>query len=452
LHFYSGTGTVTGANFLLENSDVRILVDCGLTQGQRFESENDPNRRPFPYDPKDIDYLFITHAHIDHIGRVPKLVKDGFSGKIISTPTTREISAVMLDDAASINEEESRKNNLVPLYEKKDVEGALSIWETLNYHTEMKLNDDFSVILKDAGHILGSAMICLTERESGNKIVFTGDLGNTPTPLMKDTEDITDANYLIMESTYGDRNHESKDLRLSKLKEVLTTIIQRKGTLLIPVFSLEKTQVLLHEMNHLIEGGEIPQVPVFFDSPLGIRLTDIYAKQFKNFNEKVQARILAGDDIFDFPKLIRTYSKLESKQIYKVPGPKVIIASSGMSSGGRIIWHEKEYLPDPKNAILFIGFQALGTIGRAIEEGSREVKIEGERVPVKAQIFTVSGYSSHKDSDGLVDFVSKSAPTLKKVFTVMGEPKATMFLAQRLRDNLNVEAVHPREGQIVELE
>ncbi len=451
LHFYGGTGTVTGANFLLENSETKILIDCGLTQGQSFKPAEDPNRKPFPYNPADIDYLFVTHAHIDHIGRIPKLVKDGFSGKIISTGPTREIAAVMLDDAASISAEDARRYNVEPLYEKKDVEAAVSIWETLDYHTELKINDDFSVLFKDAGHVLGSAMICITERNTFKKIVFTGDLGNSPTPLMRNTEDITDADYLIMESVYGDRNHENKEDRLSKLKEVLTTIIQRKGTLLIPVFSLEKTQVLLHEMNNLIESGEIPSVPVFFDSPLGIRLTDIYAKQFKNFNEKVQARIMAGDDIFDFPKLIRTYSRVESDQIHKTHGPKIIVASSGMSSGGRIMSHEKEYLPDPKNAILFIGFQSLGTVGRSIEEGFREVKIDGEIVPVKAQIFVVTGYSSHKGSDDLVEFVSKTADKVKTVFTVMGEPKSTMFLAQRLKDNLNVNAIHPTEGQIVEL-
>jgi metallo-beta-lactamase family protein len=451
LHFYGGTRTVTGANFLLEDSETFILVDCGLTQGQRFKPDQDPNREPFPFNPHDIDFLFVTHSHIDHIGRIPKLVKEGFSGRIISTGPTREIAAAMLDDAAGIVADEARRYKVPPLYEKRDVEATMSLWETLDYHAELKLNDDFTVLLKDAGHILGSAMICLTDRNTFKKIVFTGDLGNTPTPLMRNTEDITDANYLIMESVYGDRNHEAKDDRRAKLKEVLMTIINRKGTLLIPVFSLEKTQVLLHEMNNFIESGEIPSVPVFFDSPLGIRLTDIYAKQFQNFNDKVQARILSGDDIFDFPKLIRTFSKLESEQIRKTNGPKIIIASSGMSSGGRILDHEKEYLPDPKNAILFIGFQSLGTVGRSIEEGLKEVRIDGETVPVKAQIFTVSGYSSHKGSDDLVEFVSKSANTLKMVFTVMGEPKSTMFLAQRLKDSLNVNAMHPEEGKVIEL-
>ena len=451
VHFYGGTGSVTGANFLLENSETKILVDCGLTQGQSWKPEEDPNRKPFPYNPRDIDFLLVTHAHSDHIGLIPRLVKEGFTGRIISTPTTKEITEVMFEDAVGILAEEARRYNVDPIYEKRDAEGAISLWETLDYHTELKLNDDFSIELKDAGHILGSAMICITERNTFNKIVFTGDLGNTPTPLMRNTEKTTDANYLIMESVYGDRNHEDKSARRGKLKEVLKTIIDRKGTLLIPVFSLEKTQVLLHEMNDFIESGELPSVPVFFDSPLGIKLTDIYAKSFKNFNKKVQERILRGDDIFDFPKLTRTFTRAESEQIRKTQGPKIIIASSGMSSGGRIMDHEKEYLPDPKNAILFIGFQALGTIGRAIEEGHKVVNINGTKVPIKAQIFTVSGYSSHKGSDDLVDFVSNSADSLKKVFTVMGEPKSTMFLAQRLKDNLNVNAIHPKEGEIVEL-
>ena len=294
-------------------------------------------------------------------------------------------------------------------------------------------------------------MVNIRDKESGNNVVFSGDLGNTPTPLIRNTEKIPDADYIVMESVYGDRNHEEKAVRREKLKEVLTTIIERKGTLLIPVFSLEKTQVILHEMNDLIESGEIPSVPVFFDSPLGIKLTEVYAKQFKNFNEKVQKRITGGDDIFDFPKLNKTFTRSESQSIRKVKGPKIIIASSGMSSGGRILDHEKEYLPDPKNGILFVGYQVPGSIGRAIEEGSREVRIDGKLVPIKAQIYTVSGYSSHKDSDNLVEFVSDSAEKVKKVFVVMGESKSAMFLTQKIRDSLGVNAIHPREGDVMEL-
>jgi len=451
ISFYSGTESVTGANFILESPKTKIMIDCGITQSPYFNPKNDPSRKDFPYNPAEVDYLLVTHAHADHIGRIPKLIRDGFKGKIFSTEPTKEITGIVLDDALNITTNESKRFDVPPLYEKRDLDTTLTIWQTKNYHEEFDLNEEFSVVFKDAGHILGSAIICIIHKETRQRIVFTGDLGNTPTPLIRNTEDITDADYLIIESVYGDRNHEERELRKEKLKEILNKIIVRKGTLLIPVFSLEKTQVLLHQMNDLIEGGAVPSVPVFFDSPLGIRLTEVYARQFQNFNEKVQARIKAGDDIFDFPKLTRTLDHRDSENIRKTNGPKIIIASSGMSSGGRILEHEKEYLSDPKNAILFIGYQVAGTIGRAIEEGDKEIKIEGSTIPVKAQAYSVSGYSSHKDSDGLVDFVSHTAEKVKKVFVVMGEPKSALFLTQKLRDNLGVNAIHPREGESYEL-
>jgi len=452
LNFYGGVDSVTGANFVLEDNETKIMVDCGIEQGSRARGKDNPNRKPFNYDPAKIDYLIVTHAHADHIGRIPKLVRDGFTGKIYSTPTTRELVEIMYDDALHLVMDESRRYKIEPMYEKRDVDAALSMWETIPYHTDFDLNKDFAVHFKDAGHILGSAIVYIKDKNTNKNIVFTGDLGNTPTPLIRDTEEIHDADYLVMESVYGDRNHEGKQLRKQKLKEVLNKIIDRKGTLMIPVFSLEKTQVLLHEMNDLIEGGEVPAVPVFFDSPLGIRLTEVYARQFQNFNEQVQERIKGGDDIFDFPKLVKTFNRKESNQIHRTPGPKIIIASSGMSVGGRILDHEKKYLPDPKNSILFIGYQAVGSIGRAIEEGSNTINIDGEKISIKAEIDVVSGYSSHKDSDGLLEFASNSADRVKKIFVVMGESKSAMFLTQKIRDNLDIDAIHPKEGESVVLD
>jgi metallo-beta-lactamase family protein len=467
LHFYGGTESVTGANFVLEkvitdnktgeSKSVKIMVDCGLTQGFLKKGQTDPNREPFKYNPSEIDFLIVTHAHADHIGLIPKLVKHGFTGEIYSTPTTKEITSVMFDDALSIIANDEKKKNLKPIYGRKDVDQALNMWNTVPYHQDFDLTDGLGLYFKDAGHILGSAIVYIKDKDSSQtegeaqNFVFTGDLGNTPTPLIRNTETVNDADYLIMESVYGDRNHENREGRKERLKKVLNKVIERKGTLLIPVFSLEKTQVLLHEMNDLIEGGEVPAVPTFFDSPLGIRLTDIYAKQFTNFNEKVQERIKGGDDIFDFPKLIKTFDRKESAEIHKTPGPKIIIASSGMSVGGRILDHEKHYLSDPKNAILFIGYQVPGTIGRAIEEGQKSIRIDNTDVYIKAQIELVSGYSSHKDSDNLINFVADTAERVKKVFVVMGENKSAMFLTQKLRDNLGVNAVHPKEGDVIDL-
>jgi metallo-beta-lactamase family protein len=276
-------------------------------------------------------------------------------------------------------------------------------------------------------------------------------LGNSPTPLIRNVEKINDADYLITESVYGSRNHEGRKERKEKLKEVLNRVISRKGTLIIPVFSLEKTQVLLHEMNDLIEGGEVPSVPVFFDSPLGIKLTEVYSRQFQNFNEKVQARIKAGDEIFDFPKLIKTPDRRDSQQIHSTPDPKIIIASSGMSVGGRILEHERRYLPDPKNGILFIGYQAIGSLGRDILEKKPMLKIDKDEFPLRAEVTVVNGYSSHMDSDNLVEFASASKDRVKKVFVVMGEDKSSQFLKDRMINELGIHAVCPIEDEEVEL-
>lgn len=449
LSFHGGVGSVTGANFLLETPKVKILIDCGLIQGPSHE--RDKNYEPFKYNPEEIDYLFITHAHIDHIGRIGKLIKDGFKGEIYSTPTTYDLAIHMLDDAVTVLGYDAEKMKRKPLYGKNETDKALSLWKTVKYHDTISIKDEFDVTPKDAGHILGSAMFEFVHRETKKKIVFTGDLGNTPTPLLKPTEKIVDADYLIMESVYGDRIHEGKVERKDKLRDVLKRVIERNGTVIMPVFSLEKTQVLLHELNDFIENGDIPSVPVFLDSPLAIKLTEVYRDQFDNFNKEVQDQIKSGDDIFTFPKLKVTMHRRESEEIHKVDGSKIIVASSGMSEGGRVTSHEKVYLPDPNNALILIGFQIAGSLGRRIQEGMKKIIIDKKTIPVKAEIVSISGYSSHKDMNGLLDFVEPTAEKLKKVFTVMGEPRSAQFLAQRIKDYLGVEAIHPKEGDRFEL-
>lgn len=451
VHFYGGVDSVTGSNFVLSTDKIKIMVDCGLAQGN-FKNQPDPNYEPFKYNPSEIDIFISTHAHIDHIGRIPKLVKEGFNGKIISTEATHKIVPLMFEDALNVLTLNAKRRKLEPLYLPEDVEKTMNQWESIPYHKEIEISDEFSLLFKDAGHILGSGIVYLKHKPSNQNIVFTGDLGNSPTPLMRDAEKINDADYLIMESVYGDRNHEDKNQRKEKLKYELNRIIERNGTLIIPVFSLEKTQVLLHELNDLIESGQVKSVPVFFDSPLGIKLTEVYKQEYKNFKQKVQDRILSGDDIFDFPKLIKTFTKLESRNIRKEKGAKIIVASSGMSVGGRVLSHEMEYLPDPKNAILFIGYQSAGSLGRDISEKNKKVVINRKTIPVKAEILHISGYSSHMDSDHLLEFVENTAERVKKVFVVMGETKSALYLTQKIRDNLDVNAVHPKEGDIIELD
>ncbi|MCH7597671.1 MBL fold metallo-hydrolase [Patescibacteria group bacterium] len=453
LTFHGGAGTVTGANFLFEGpkgsqQSIRILVDCGIQQSFKFC--DDCNLDTFPYDPSTIDILFITHAHLDHIGRIPKLVRDGFHGIIYSTPGTFEITAVMLEDSLGILTREAAQCGVSPLYSKEDVEEALSLWKTISYHNSVNLKGGVVFNFKDAGHILGSAMIELTYNDK--KIVFTGDLGNSPTPLLRDTEIIEDADYLVMESVYGDRNHEPAEERTRLFQTVIEDTVARKGVLLIPAFSIERTQILLYELNTMIEQGRVKSLPVYLDSPLAIAVTDIYNSRIQNFNLKVQEEIKKGDDVFDFPQLKFTYTTEESRAIARTANPKIIIAGSGMSHGGRIIRHEKKYLPDPNSTLLFVGYQAAGSLGRRLQDGAKKVTIYDETIPVRARIETIRGYSAHKDSDGLVSFVESTSKTVKQIFVAMGEPKASLFLVQRLRDYVGVNAIAPKQGERFELE
>jgi metallo-beta-lactamase family protein len=450
--FYSGIGSVTGANFLLEagggngTKGLRILVDCGLTQGEK--TAEDVNREPFAYDVASVDYLFVTHAHLDHVGRIPKLVKDGFKGIIYSTLETRELAKLILGDAVGLLSKEAAREGVEPLYSLEDVGRVFPMWQTIPYHVETPINSGaegvdtgLSVFLRDAGHILGSSMFRFTYMDKN--IVFTGDLGNSPTPLLKDTEPITGAQYLVMESVYGDRNHEPKDERRQKLQDIINDTVKRGGTVLIPSFSLERTQVILYELEKLVEGKLIPSIPVFVDSPLAIAVTDIYRKSENLFNDKIQAEIRGGETIFNFPKLEFTITADMSRDIDHTKSPKIIVAGSGMSTGGRMLHHETMYLSDAKNTIIFVGYQGAGTLGRTIADGAKRITIGGQPINIQAEVEMILGYSSHKDSDHLVEFVGTAQETLKRVFVVMGEPKASTFLAQRLRDELGVKALYP---------
>ncbi len=449
--FYGGAGSVTGANFLFETEEGgerhRVLIDCGLEQNGKVCPPE--NFAPFPYDPASIDALFVTHGHLDHVGRIGKLVREGFKGKIYSTPPTKDIAELIMLDSLGVMEKERKGTSLPPLYEPADVEEAMRQWQTFGYHDVLRLGN-LQAVFRDAGHILGSSMVEFTL--AGKKILFTGDLGNSPMPLLPDTEKITDIDYLLMESVYGDRNHENREERSAMMKKVIKDTMTAGGTLMIPAFSVERTQELLYEIENMMENSEIPLVPVFVDSPLAIKVTQIYKKYAEYFKKDVRSTVQAADGhIFKFSQLHFTETTDESKAINHQPDRKIVIAGSGMSNGGRILHHEKAYLPDPKSTLLLAGYQAAGTLGRILQDGAKSVRIMGQNVPVRAKVVEVTGYSGHKGSDDLVEFVADSADTLKNVFVAMGEPKSSLFLVQRLRDYLGVEAAAPMEGEKIEI-
>lgn len=443
LSFAGGTGSVTGANFLLKTGALTILVDCGLTQGGAFC--DDTNYAPFPYNPQDVDILIVTHAHMDHIGRIPKLVQDGFSGVIHSTAATKDLAEVMFQDAVRILRDEAVTCGREPLYDAVSVEKALARWHTHDYHEKITLPDSIEMTFKDAGHILGSGMVFL--ERAGKTLVFTGDLGNSPDVLLNDTESLAGANYVVMESVYGDRAHEHREERRAVLESAIRDTVRRKGTLLIPSFSLQRTQVLLSEINDLFEERKFPALPVFLDSPLAIKVLDIYDRYKELYNSRTQERYARGDDPFAFDSLTLTPRTEDAGVIETAPAPKIIIAGSGMSHGGRIRNHEKRYLGDKNALVLFVGYQTVGSLGRRIKDGAKKVRIDTEWVSVRALVRSLDGYSAHRDLNGLMDFVAGGKDTLQKVFVAMGEPKAALFLTQRLRDFLSVDAYAPQQGE-----
>jgi metallo-beta-lactamase family protein len=439
--FFGAAQETTGACYLLESGQSKILIDCGLFQQRRMAE--DRNYELFPFSSGEIEAVLVTHAHLDHTGRLPKLVKSGFGGKIFSTPATRDFAALMLEDSLGVMLKEAGGDKSRLIYNQEDLAETAAKWQGVEYHREFAVAD-FKIKFLDAGHILGSAMIEI--KIEGKKIVFSGDLGNPPTPLLPPTEKVSDAEFLILESVYGNRLHEDRQERKLKIERVIENTVKAGGVLMIPAFSLERTQELLFELNDLVEKGRVPEVPVFLDSPLAIRATEIYKKYESYYNKEARYIISSGDQIFKFPMLRFTLTTDESKTINDAPSPKIIIAGSGMSNGGRILHHERRYLPDPNSALLMIGYQSAGSRGRQLQEGAKEVEMFGEKIPVKCRIETVRGYSAHPDREMLLDFVRNSADTLKKVFVVQGEPAAALFLVQRIRDYLGIDAVAPKYG------
>ncbi len=453
LHFFGATRIVTGSNYLLEiesdskTGNAKILIDCGIFQGTRYVEEK--NYEDFPFNPKEIDFLLVTHAHLDHIGRIPKLYKDGFRGKIFTTRPTKDFARIMLEDGLDIMEKEAKNLKREPLFTITDIEASLKLMEGIDYGQKIDLTPEVSCQFRDAGHILGSAIIEVWA--DGKKIVFSGDLGNPPVPLLKPTEFIDKADYIVIESTYGDRNHEAKKNRQDILENAIEDTAAKGGVLMIPAFALERTQELLYELNELVENHRIPQVPIFVDSPLAIKSLEIYKKYPDYYNKKATYLINSGDDLFKFPGLTFTETVEESKRINDIKPPKIIIAGSGMSTGGRILHHEIRYLPDPNSCLLIISYQVAGSLGRRVLDGEKEVKIFNETVPVRAEVKAVGAYSAHADQQGLYNWLVRFEEPAKRIFVVHGEEGPALALVQLIRDHLGIDASAPMLNEVVEL-
>lgn len=461
LSFYGGAGKVTGSNFLIEGARGKIIVDCGIEQGADFVAEHIYGA--FHYDVRSIDAVVLTHAHLDHVGRLPKLVRDGFSGKIYMTPATKDLAELIMLDSVGILGEEARRQDVAPLYEVQDVEKTFTLIETLEYHTEKEIAPGLSVYLRNTGHILGSASVRIKDLSDDTSIALTGDIGNSPSPLLPDWEPIPDADALVMESVYGDRLHPPHTERVNKLRDTLARAIKRGGTILIPAFSLERTQLMLYELSNFFSAKELPEIPVYLDSPLAIHVTDVYEKWGATyFKKETENEMKREGSIFKFPFLKQTLSQEQSAEIEKVAVPKIIIAGAGMSHGGRIGRWEAKYLPDPASTLIIVGYQAPGSPGRRMKEGATNVRLNGRDVQIRATVENLEGWSAHADRDELLKFAESCLHSgqsdghgvsikTKVIFTALGEPSAERFLAQRIHDYLGATAIVPEYGETWEI-
>ncbi len=445
--FHGGAGAVTGSNFLVEGEQGKLLIDVGLEQGRDFSVAS--MYSPFPYDVPSIDAVVITHAHLDHIGRAPKLMREGFKGKLYMTPPTADLMELMLHDSVGLLTREAKSKGLDPLYDENDVNRLMAHVVTLDYHVEKEIAPGLSVYLRDTGHILGAASVRVRDTHDDTSAVFTGDLGNSPNPYLNDFEAVPDADAVIMEAVYGDRLHEHLDTRTPQLRDTLKRAIERGGTILMPAFSMERTQLMLYEISNLMEAGELPKIQVFLDSPLAISVTEIYEKWAGTyFNKEAKEETKREKSIFRFPFLTMTPTREDSETITREPEPKLIIAGAGMSHGGRIGRWEAKYLPDPKTTLLIVGYQAPGSPGRLLQDGSSHVKLDGRDVKVRAKVESLTSWSAHADRDGLLRFAESTLPRAKNIFVSIGEPAAQRFLAQRIHDFLGANAIVPSQGEV----
>ena len=462
LSFLGAAQNVTGSKFLLETDNKKILIDCGLYQERKLKSRN---WEPFPFDPASIDAMLLTHAHVDHSGLIPKLVKNGFKGPIYCTNATADIVKIILLDAAHLQEEdaafkkkrhekEKRKGPYpeIPLYTTEDAEASFSYFTGVNYREAVNLGDGVSATFHDAGHVLGSSTIKVTVTRDGEtrSVLFSGDVGRDDKPILKDPYEYKEIDYAVVESTYGNRVHEEpKDIG-EKLAEIVNSTVKAGGNIIVPSFALQRAQEVLYYMNKLLLENKIPDIPVYLDSPMAIRITEVF-KQYRELYDREMTQMVSQDrSPFDFPGLIMVQTSEESKQLNYLTKPAMIVAGAGMCNGGRIKHHLVNNITRPESTILFVGYQAVGTLGRSIVDGIKKVRILGQRYPVRARVTEITGFSAHADRNELLEWMSGINP--RRVFVVHGEIKSAKEFGKFLRQERGWKVNVPIYGESAALD
>jgi len=464
LHFLGANRQVTGSKYCLETERAKVLIDCGMFQEREFQ---DRNWEPLAIRPAELDAVVVTHAHIDHIGLLPRLVRDGFRGPIYATRATVDLAEIMLQDAARIQVEDAEYKRrrhrregregprpVVPLYTEEDADEVLPLLRPVHYHTDAELPGDIVVQFHDAGHILGSAMLSFTYLCDGHKrkIVFSGDIGQHGKPLIRDPEMLDHADFVVMESTYGNRLHEDRGDIQSQLGEVIKRTVSRGGNVLIPTFAVERAQELTYFIGCLVRDGTIPEVPVFLDSPMAVDVTETFRQHRDSYDDESWALIEAGQPPLTFPGLTLSRTVQQSKAIVHIDQPAVIMATSGMCTAGRIKHHLRRDIGNPENTIVFVGYQGRGTLGRRILDSEPTVRIHGAQYHVRAEVAQIHGFSGHADRGGLIRWIDNFETPPREIFLTHGEEDVALEFADLLRQRSGHEVTVPAYQQVVRLD
>lgn len=463
LQFLGANRQVTGSRYLLEAGGLRILIDCGLFQERAMQGRN--WEAPM-VDPDSIDLMVLTHAHLDHTGLTPRLVAAGYDKPIFATEPTVDLAKIVMLDSAHIHEEDARYKTKrhrkegrrgphpnVPLYTREDAEKAAGLLTPVRYHQPRQLNDQVQLTFHEAGHILGSAVLLFEISENGQttRVLFSGDLGQHNKPFINDPAMLAGADYVVMESTYGDRNHRDAGQPQDQLADLINETTSRGGAVVIPTFAIERAQELMYYISTLVHDDRIPDIPIYLDSPMAVDVTDVFVK-YRDYWDEVTRRLFeSGRSPLRYPGLKLVRSVDESKQINASHGPMIIMASSGMCTGGRIKHHLKRHITQSQSTIIFVGYQAQGTLGRLIIEGRDRVRIHGQERPVRAKIAQIHGFSAHGDRDDLLNWCAAFERTPKQMFLTHGEESAALALAKTIREKMNWNVSAPHFGDSVEL-